>query len=71
MKTSMQHWWNDADGGKEKCLQKIVFQREFVNHRYKMDGPTVKPGSPQFKLYDHCELYLESVPRSKHTPSLL
>jgi hypothetical protein len=39
--------WNDTDRGKQKNLEKIMYQCRFIHHKYHMDSPGCEPGTPQ------------------------
>jgi hypothetical protein len=40
----MEHWWNDADGGKLKYLEKNFYQCHLVHHKFHMDWSGIEAG---------------------------
>ena len=78
MKMSVEHCWNDADRGRRECWEKNLFQGHFVRQKSHRTKPVSNPGpcgwrpaTDRLKHESSPELYLniQSVPRSKHTPS--
>ena len=60
MKVDVGQWWDDNEGGKQKYWEENLSQCHFV--------------TTNLTVYPRIELvhrHIRSVPRSKHTPSLL
>jgi hypothetical protein len=41
--SSMEHWWNDIEGGKLKNLEKNLSQCHPVQHQSHMECPGIEP----------------------------
>ena len=47
MKKNMEHWFNDADRGKHKYLEKNTSKYQRVRHKFHMEIPVFEPEPPQ------------------------
>jgi hypothetical protein len=43
----MEHWWNDTDSGKPKCLEKDLSQHQFVHCKSHMNWLWISPRPQQ------------------------
>jgi hypothetical protein len=44
---SMEQWWNNANCGKPKCLEKNLLYCYVVHYKFHMDWPAIEPDPPQ------------------------
>jgi hypothetical protein len=51
-KTSMEHWWNDTDKGKQKYWEKNLPQCHFAHHKFHTDKSWMELGRPMWKTGD-------------------
>jgi hypothetical protein len=49
---SLEHWWNDFDGGKPKHSKKNPSLCYFVHHKSHMDRLGIETGTPRWEVSD-------------------
>jgi len=71
MKINTEHWWNDTDRRKPKYSDRNLSQCQSVHYESNTNWPGIDPRLLKTKFFPVLFLNIQSVPRSKHSVSVI